>query len=592
MRDRENLIDELRNLLLRYVSTSTGERWIKSLKPDYSKALRDFKLLKNIIMEHELGHSLSLPMFPDIGEVFVYFDKFGVLTGEKLIVLADFINKALKLREGIHSANVSSYLNIGRELVSFAEDINRYIDRDGKVKVFINPSLKELYNRRNKLRQNLLNAYARIINIHWDKLRERQPVIKNGRLTLPVISNYQIDGVIHGYSHTTETIFVEPYDIVPLQNQVIQLDDRIREEENRIIGGLIKRFLDLKDSLKRLYDSLGFIDSLYARAKFHLDFKCCIPEFSRNGEIVLKNCREPILCSRLRDKVVPLNFHAKKKALLITGPNAGGKTITLRTIAFAIIMASMGVPVIAEKAIIPYGSRVFPLGFSSMGDISKDLSHFAAEIVEMKKILKEVKPFDVVIFDEIFSSTDPDESSALSFATAKYLSDRKVYVFISTHFSTLKLLASEADFFEVASLEDYSLIVGKIGESKGLKTAETLGLPEEIIKSAKDIFEKIPASILKIKEKYERKIKEIERESQKLKELKRDLITTISYAKRGKVERVPERLVRKDEGEISVGKEYFIKSLGIKGKVVEVKGNIVRVKIRNLIVEVDRKDLF
>lgn len=590
MRDRENLINELKNLLLRYVSTSTGERWIESLKPDYSRALRDFKLLKNILMEHELGHSLSFPMFPDIGEVFAYFDKFGVLTGEKLVVLADFINKALKFRERIHSADVSSYLNIGKELISFAEDINKYIDRDGKIKAFINPTLKELYDRRNKLRENLLNAYAKIINIHWDKLRERQPVIKNGRLTLPVISNYQIEGVIHGYSHTTETIFVEPYDIVPLQNQVIQLDDRIREEENRIIGRLITRFLDLKDNLKKLYDNLGFVDSLYARAKFYLDFKCCIPEFSKNGEIVLKNCKEPILCSRLRDKVVPLNFQAKKMALLITGPNAGGKTIALRTIAFAVIMASMGIPIIAEKAIIPYGSNVFPLGFSSMGDVSKDLSHFAAEIIEMKKILEQVKPFDIVIFDEIFSSTDPDESSALSFATAKYLSDRKVYVFISTHFSTLKILASESDFFEVASLEDYSLVVGKVGESKGLKTAEALGLPEEIIKLAKETFEKIPASILKIKEQYERKLKEIEMENRRLKELKRELITTISYAKRGKIEKVPEDLI-KEESKISVGKEYFIKSLGIKGEVVEVKGNIVRVKIRNLIVEVDKKDI-
>jgi len=225
-----------------------------------------------------------------------------------------------------------------------------------------------------------------------------------------------------------------------------------------------------------------------------------------------------------------------------------------------------------------------------MGDVSKDLSHFAAEILEMKKILEQVKPFDIVIFDEIFSSTDPDESSALSFATAKYLSDRKVYVFISTHFSTLKILASESDFFEVASLEDYSLVVGKVGESKGLKTAETLGLPEEIIKLAKETFEKIPASILKMKEQYERKLKEIEMENQRLKELKRELIMTISYAKKGKIEKVPEGLI-KEEGEISVGKEYFIKSLGIKGEVVEVKGNIVRVKIRNLIVEVDKKDI-
>ncbi len=590
MGDRERFINDIRKLVAKYSSTSVGERFILSLNPDYTRAVKDFKLISEVLREYEMGHSLSLPVFPNMDEVFEYFNKFGVLTGEKLYTIAEFIEKLVRLREGIHSINLASYINITNELLGFSERIKANISKDGSIKTVKNPLLRDLYEKRNKVRDELLNLYAGIIDKYWDKLRERQPVMKNGRLTLPVISNYKIEGVIHGYSYTTETVFVEPYEVIPLQNHLIQIDDRIREEEKRILGRLINDFLRLKDNLANLHKSLGFIDSIYARAKFYLEFKCCFPEFSKDGKFELVECREPILFNRLKEKTVPISIKTDKFALLITGPNAGGKTVSLRTVAYSILMASMGIPIPAKKAVIPFGSDVFPLGFTPLGSVEEGISHFVGELKGIKGILEEVKGYDFVIFDEIFSSTDPDEASALAYAIAKYLSDKRVYVFMSTHFSSLKILAQHSEFFNISTLENYRLVIGKLGESSGIYTAKVVGLPEEVIKHAEDVFMQIPSYIQKLREEYESKVKRLEKEKREIEGLKRKLIVVLASAKEGKQPEEAEKILTTGET-LELGKEYFIKNLGVKGTLLEIKGNKAKVKVRNMVIEVDKNNL-
>lgn len=590
MRDRERLFEEVRRLLVKYASTSSGERTILSLRPDYDRALREFKLIGEVLREHSEGKSLSLPSFPAMDEVFDYFNKFGVLTGENLYGVAEFIDKVSRFRENLHSANLASYIPISRDLLYFSKQVKENISKDGQIKTVKNPLLKELYEYRNEVREQLLKIYSEIILKNREKLREGQPVIKNGRLTLPVISNFNIDGVIHGYSYTTETIFVEPYEVIPIQNRLIQLDDRIREEERRIIGNLIGNFIKLKDSLFKLYTTLGVIDSIYARAKFYLDFDCTIPEFSREGKFELVEGREPILFSKIKHKAVPISVKMDKFALLITGPNAGGKTITLRTVAFAVLMASMGIPVPAKKAVIPYGAEVFPMGFSQEGIPEEGISHFVGELKGIKEILERAKSYDIVIFDEIFSSTDPDEASALAYAICKHLSDRAVYSAISTHFPTLKILALNSDTFKVATLENFKLIMDRIGESRGIQTARAVGLREDIVTLAEEIYKNIPSYLASLKERYEEGLRRLEREKEEIEEIKRKLLLAISQAKKGeKVENLDELL--KGEKELEIGKEYFVKSLGVKGVLLEVKGNRAKIKIRNITVEVDKKEL-
>ncbi len=588
MRDKERFLDEIRKLLVKYASTSVGERVILSLKPNYERTLKDFKLISEVLREYSEGRSLSLPSFPNMDEIFDYFAKFGVLTGEGLYTVAEFIEKVSRFRESLHSANIASYIPISKDLISFIKRIKDNISRDGQIKTVKNPALKELYEKRNEIREQLLRLYSEIILKNRDKLREGQPVMKNGRLTLPVISNFSVDGVIHGYSYTTETIFVEPYEVVPLQNRLIQLDDRIREEERRIIGNLIGSFIRLKDSIFKLHEGIGIVDSIYARAKFYLDFDCTIPEFSREGKFEILEGREPILFSKIRQKTVPISVKMDRYALLITGPNAGGKTITLRTIALTVLMASMGIPVTARKAIIPYGATVFPMGFSGVHE--EGISHFVSELKGIKLILETAKPYDIVVFDEIFSSTDPDEASALAYSICKHLADRSVYAAISTHFPTLKILAINSEFFRVANLENFKLVMDRVGESRGIQTARVVGLNEDVLSYAEEIYKNIPSYLVSLKERYEEGLRRLERERSELEEAKRKLLSAISRVRKGeKVEDVEDIL--KGKSELEVGKEYFVKGLGVKGILLEVKGNRAKVKIRNMVVDVNKDEL-
>jgi DNA mismatch repair protein MutS2 len=590
MGDRERFVKEIKGLLVKYASTSSGEKAILSLRTDYERAIRDFKLISEVLREYSEGRSLSLPNIPSMDEIFDYFGKFGVLTGENLYTIAEFIEKTSRFRESLHSANLASYLPITRELLSFSKQIKDNISRDGQIRTVKNPLLKELYEKRNEVREQLLKAYSEIILKNREKLREGQPVIKNGRLTLPVISNFSFDGVIHGYSYTTETIFVEPYEVVPIQNRLIQLDDRIREEERRILGNLVGNFIRLKEGIIKLHEGIGLIDGVYARAKFYLDFDCTIPEFSKDGRFEILEGREPLLYSKIRQKTVPISIKLDKFALLITGPNAGGKTITLRTIAFAVLMAGMGIPVPAKKAVIPYGAEVFPMGFSQEGAPEEGISHFVGELKGIKGILERVKQYDFVIFDEIFSSTDPDEASALAYSICKYLSERSVYSLISTHFPSLKILALNSDFFNVATLENFRVVMGKVGESRGIQTARAVGLTEDIVSYAEEIYRNIPSYLVSLRERYEEGLKKIERERAEIEEMRRKLLSAISRVRKG--ERVEElEGFLKEERELEVGKEYFVKSLGVKGTLLEIKGNRAKVKIRNIVVDVDKGDL-
>ncbi len=591
MRDRELLIKEIKKIVSGYASTSVGERKVVSIKSDYTVAERDFRLIMDVLREYEYGHSLTFPVFPPMDEVFGYFEKFGVLSAEKLYMLSDFVDKVIRLRESIHSTNLAYYLNIPPEIVKFSNEIKRSISRDGTIKASKRPLLKELYEKRNKLRQELLNRFAAIINEHSDKLREGQPVIKNGRLTLPVISNYSVEGVVHGYSYTTETVFVEPYEVIPLQNQVIKIDDRIRDEERKILGNLINTFISNAGKIKDIYENLGFVDSIYSRARFYLDFKCCIPEFSRGKGLEILEGRELLLYSKIKEKTVPLSVKPKSRVFLITGPNAGGKTVALRNIAGVILMASMGIPVPAKKAVIPYGSRVFMSGFyDEVG--GSEFSHFTRELMNVKEFLDRAKSGDVVILDEVFSSTDPDEASSLAYAVSEYLYNKGVYVFISTHFPALKILISSNDNFEVATLENYKLAPGRTGESGGIQMAEVVGIPENVIETARNIYSTLPSYMAKLKDEYSRKIRKIERELEDIRRLKVELQNAIHSAKRGEIKKKFYELVREDKKEgVEVGKEYFVKSLGIKGKVVGIRGNKVKIKVRNLEIEVSINDI-
>ena len=584
---REKVRKEILDLVAGYSSTAVGERAVYSLKPDYTRAKADLSDVALILSEYEKGMSLSFPQIPDVSEVFSYLERYGTLNGEKLVVIARFVDKVLELRERIHSNRLARHINVPTHLLRLSRDIKENLSPSGEVRTDRHSTLADLIRRRNEIRERLLALYADLIRRHQEKLRERQPVIKGGRLSLAVVSNYKIDGIVHGYSATTETIFVEPYEVVPVQNALVQVEDQIREYEARIIKALSSRAIRSIDLIRRLYESVGRLDSLFARARFAVDFKATIPKFGRRLRLV--GAREPVLYRVKRGRVVPLDLEMDRFALLITGPNAGGKTVALRTVAFAVLMASMGIPVPADEVEVPEGASVYMLGFEAEGDVRAGLSNFTSELQHLKEIVANAEGGDVVLFDEVFASTDPDEASVLAYSVAKFFSDRGIYILMSTHFSTLKLLAKTSEFFTVATVENYKLVPGKVGESGGLRTARAF-LPPEIVSYAEELLKEVPSYVVRLKEEYERKLRKLSKEREEVRRALREVRAALS--ERRDVRRAYDILEEvAPKREVREGEEYFVKSLGVKGKVVKVEGDRVKVKVRNFLVEVKREDL-
>jgi len=584
-----DLREDILRLVGGYCSTAVGERTVLELKPDYQRAKSELADVATVLSEYEKGMSLTFPQIPDVEEVFSFLQKYGTLNGEKLVLVAKFIDGIVKLRERIVSNRLARYLNVPHNLVRLARDIKANLTPSGNVRVDRHSTLSQLIERRNEIRERLLSLYGDIIRRHQDKLREHQPVMKGGRLSLAVISNYKIDGIVHGFSATTETIFVEPYEVVPIQNALVQVEDQIRDYESRILKTLANRVIRSVEHIRRLYRNLGRLDSIFARARFSLDYGGVIPQFG--SKVRLKGAREPILYRVKGKDTVPLDLELPTYALLITGPNAGGKTVALRTVAFSVLMASMGIPVPAEEVEVPEGARVFLLGFEDEGSVKSGLSSFTSELQKLREILSQVREGDIVLFDEVFASTDPDEASVLAYSTAKYLAERRIYILMSTHFSTLKLLAKTSDIFTVSTVEGYRLVMGKVGESGGLKAAKAF-LPPEIVSYAEELLKEVPSYIVRLREEYERKLQKLARERQEVRESLRKIRAALS--ERGKVP--VEEIYREVEKvspvkEIREGQEYFVKTLGLKGKVLKVKDGKVIVRVRNFEVEVRREDL-
>ncbi len=581
---------EILDLIAGYCSTSVGERIVYSLRPDYSRAKVDFNDIATVLSEYERGMSLSFPSIPDVSDVFSYLEKYGTLNGEKLVTVARFVDKVLDLRERIHSNRLARYLNVPTHLIRISREIKDNLTPSGEVRKDRHSTLSDLIKKRNEIREKLLLLYSDIVKKHYDKLREKQPVIKGGRLSLAVISNFKIDGIVHGFSATTETVFVEPYEVVPIQNTLVQVEDQIKEYESRIIKTLSAKVVRSIDLIRRIYENVGKLDSVFARARFALDFKATVPKFGKR--LVIKEGREPVLYRVKKGKVVPLDLEMDKYALLITGPNAGGKTVALRTVAFTVLMASMGIPVPARSVEVPEGSRVHMLGFETESDVRSGLSNFTSELQTLRDIVARAREGDVVLFDEVFASTDPDEASVLAYSLAKYFSDRGIYILMSTHFSTLKMLAKTSDFFTVSTVEDYRLVPGKVGESGGLRTARAF-LPPEIVSYAEELLKKVPSYIVRLREEYERKLQKLAQEREEVRRTLREVRAVLSdrSGKRdvGKVYRMIEEVAPKRE--IREGEEYFIKSLGVRGKVVKVDGDRVKVKVRNFVLDVRAEDL-
>jgi DNA mismatch repair protein MutS2 len=382
-----------------------------------------------------------------------------------------------------------------------AETIERTIQPDGSLADNASPELNRIrreQERQQKLIEDSLRSALRKLSGEG-ATQDDVITIRGERFVIPVRSELKrrITGVIHGASSSGQTVYVEPLETIEQNNELVRLIEEEQEEIHRIFVGLTRQVAGYAQSLVEGARVLALVDSLQARAKFARAYDCVAPSFGPD-HLRIEDARHPLLEKRLRlsnEKVVPLTLEltAGSRQIIISGPNTGGKTVTLKTTALLAMMAQAGLPVPATVASFP----VLTAFLADIGDaqsIEEALSTFSAHITNLDRLSQLAGPHSLVLLDELGSATDPEEGAALAVAVAHYFLQAGAWTLISTHHTSLKVYGANtegvinaaAGVDELTLAPNYQLRLGVPGASAGIQTAERLGLNRAIVTGARE----------------------------------------------------------------------------------------------------------
>ena len=381
-----------------------------------------------------------------------------------------------------------------------AETIERTIQPDGSLADNASPELGRIRREQERQQRQIEESLrATLRKLASDGATQEDLItIRGERFVIPVRSELKrrIPGVIHGASSSGQTVYVEPLETIEQNNELVRLFEEEQAEIHRIFVALTRHVGGYAHELVEGARVLALVDSLQARARFARDYDCVAPAITPDL-LRLEGARHPLLEKRLRagsGKIVPLTLEltSVERQIIISGPNTGGKTVTLKTTALLAMMAQAGLPVPAAAASFP----VFTAFLADIGDaqsIEAALSTFSAHITNLDRLSRLAGPNSLVLLDELGSSTDPEEGSALAVAVAAYFLEAGAWSLISTHHTSLKVYAANTDGVinaaagvdEVTMAPNYQLRLGVPGASAGIQTAERLGLNSSIIVAAR-----------------------------------------------------------------------------------------------------------
>jgi DNA mismatch repair protein MutS2 len=446
------------------------------------------------------------------------------------------------------------------------EEIEKVIDVEARVKNNASPELsrirKQVAEKRRESDKRFYN-YIHELRRHG-YLRENEESFFNGRRTLAVLVEYksEVPGFVHDKSESGKTIFIEPGATIAINNEVAELEIDEQREINRILRelcGLIRPFVP---ALKEAIQVLIYTDFLKAKALFAVDLKANLPELTETFELNVVSAVHPLLFLQNKQsgkKTVPLNLelNSKDRILVISGPNAGGKTIALKTIGLLQIMLQSGllVPVKETSSFCFFEKILIDIGDTQ--SIENELSTYSAKLKSMTSILEDINEATLVLMDEFGSGTDPELGSAIAEAVLESLVSSKTKGIITSHFGNVKLLAEKLDgaingcmLFDIDNLEPkYILSVGEPGSSYTFEVAERIGFPKHLIERAKGKVDKDKIKLNRLladmqdqKTKLEEQLQRAEHE-EFLKKIAKEKYHTLFNAWEEKINRERERKI-------------------------------------------------
>ena len=442
----------------------------------------------------------------------------------ELIKLSTNVYKMLgllkKSKANIELSSLPNYLDTLTNLIDMENAIRNIMDPTGEIFDSASPLLHSLRKSLRIEESNLDSKFASILRSEGDKLSDQIITIRNGRRVIPVKSEYKshIKGIFHGTSASGLTSFIEPFAIIEIENKIEDIKDKINKEISRILFELSLKVAEYYPIIQSDYDIINYFDFLSSKAEYAKEIYAVMPNVGDNTELI--QARHPLIDP---EKIVPNDIRINLgTSMIITGPNTGGKTVVLKTLGLLTLMAKSGILIpVKEGSTIALPKNVF----ADLGDeqsIEQSLSTFSSHMTKIIYIINHLEEKSLVLIDELGAGTDPVEGSSLAKAIINYLKKTKIYLVVSTHYSSLKIYAyntkdvvnASVEFDEESLKPTYKLLIGIPGSSNAIIISKRLGLDESIIKDA-EISEEDKTDI-------EKTIKKIEDESLALKNVKEE----------------------------------------------------------------------
>ena len=492
--------------LNKFCTTQYGKNLANELLPSNEKT-KVISLLQETLEAINLSTRNSFPSFYDAGNIEItlkQLESMQKLNTKSLLNLANILKNAEELKtyfdkDFITSESFPILSNLFNMLYSNNSITSKIFSCILEENLIDDRASKELYSIRNKkknLEQEIRNKLNNMIHSSSYSKYIQEPIItiRNERFVIPVKEEYRssIKGLIHDVSNAGSTVFIEPLSVFEMNNEIHELVNDENIEIEKILSELTKLFVPIISHIKENLDIIGKLDFIFAKAKYAKTIDAIIPKVSNRKEITFKNARHPLIN---KETVVPITLTLGKdfSTLLITGPNTGGKTVTLKTVGLLTCMACSGLAIPCDESSSIY---VFDNVYTDIGDdqdISSSLSTFSSHMTNIVDILKNFTSESLILLDELGSGTDPVEGANLAISILEHIKNIGALIICTTHYPELKKYALVTDGFENASVEfdvstlspTYRLLVGIPGKSNAFEISKKLGLDSKIIENAK-----------------------------------------------------------------------------------------------------------
>mgnify|MGYP000974212799 FL=1 len=534
------IINELMELAL---LESTKEKFLDiDIIKEKSVLDKELVLMSEMIDFYKFDDGLELTGLADLSRMFKSIDVIGsYLSSEDFSVLKR--NLAIfRISKGRAKNVRDKYKTIwnlfadAQEVKDIENFISEAIDDNGELKDDTSFGLKDVRRQKQNINTNIKEKFDDLVSNKETQRAVQERIItkRNDRYVIAVKTDFKglIKGIEHDRSATGSTVYIEPINIVSLNNKLREYEAREREEIRKILLRLTEIVKTKKEEILEIKEILERLDFLNAKTIYSVNKKCAVPKVINKEYLKLVDARHPLIDE---EKVVPINFSVGngENIMLITGPNTGGKTVTLKVAGLLTLMALSGIPIPAgEKTEIGYFNNVL----ADIGDeqsLEQNLSSFSGHVSKIKEIIENSSSKSLVLMDELGSGTDPMEGAAFAISIIDYLNKKNITSIITTHYSEVKAYAFNSENIKSASMEfdveslspTYRLLEGIPGKSNALIIAKKYGISDEIIENAKKYIsednKKVEEMIKSIKEKND----ELHLLTQELENSKSELLT-------------------------------------------------------------------